>query len=80
MKNLLIQMFYLPSKYSCFRRNKKAREQKKKLRDKLAGKLADASGDSSVQEQDLFELNLMRSKQVSLEHMFVSCLYESNNI
>lgn len=50
----------------CFvsRKKKRIREQKKKLRERLAGKLADASGDTGATEEDLFALRNIKNKQV----------------
>lgn len=45
------------------KKKKKVREHKKKLRERLAGKLADAAGDVSTQDQEMFALDLMNSKK-----------------
>lgn len=45
------------------KKKKRIREQKKKLRERLAGKLADASGDTGATEEDLFALRNIKNKQ-----------------
>eukprot|EP00111_Clytia_hemisphaerica_P024401 TCONS_00071996-protein len=45
------------------KKKKKVREQKKKLRERLAGKLADAMGETENQDQEMFALNQINSKK-----------------
>ena len=52
------------------RKKKRVREQKKKLRERLAGKLEGAGSETNDPDQEMFALSLINNQKVSIFFMF----------